>query len=79
MPRKYLRNVLEHSKKKGQGTLDGYVLHQNCLRCDGKAEQGLCQDCLSDASSTVIHLQEVLRNSKSKLSGCIEVMKMSLH
>ncbi|ODN05814.1 DNA polymerase zeta catalytic subunit [Orchesella cincta] len=72
LPRKYLRNILDH-KPKGQGTLDGYVLHQNCFKCGGRAERGLCNSCLADQPATVIHLQETVRNSKSKLSGCIEI------
>jgi len=73
MPRKYLRNMLESKKPKGQGTLDGYVLHQNCFKCGGRAERGLCSSCLDDQTGTVIHLQEIVRDSTTKLNGCIEV------
>ncbi|CAL8086496.1 unnamed protein product [Orchesella dallaii] len=72
LPRKFLRNIID-SKPKGQGTLDAYVLHQNCFKCGGRAERGLCSVCLADQPSTVIHLQEIVRNSKSKLSGCLEI------
>jgi hypothetical protein len=77
LPRKYLRSILDNSKQ-GQGTLDDFVHHANCLRCDEKTQKGACLKCDSDLLGTASYLLQSAADCGRKLEAARQVTKMLL-
>jgi len=78
LPRKYLRNINAHtSGKKGQGTLDQYVLHQNCFRCDEWTDQGICSACRKNMGETILYLNQMSQEIDKKYWTCKDVCKLT--
>lgn len=72
LPRKYLRNYLEDNKTL-QGTLDDFVHHSNCVRCDKKTEKGVCASCDNDVQKTTSFLLRTSLDISKKLDTACQV------
>lgn len=72
LPRKYLRNILEENTI-GQGTLDDYIDHANCLRCDEKTEKGACKNCDTTVRETSSFLLQMSHDLSRKLETTRQV------